>query len=129
MSVISFIGNNWDSIITVGGLVGGYLGLKKKKATEVDRWELISKLAKQALPKLLKDSRVTDDAHVRRVIAGAIWSGLDRLGIKRSTALAKLVDEAVEHAIGELAEEIWRRGFSMIETTLEATNSTLKGAT
>lgn len=129
MSVLNFIGNNLDAIALGAGLVGGWLGITKKKTIEEDRWELVAKLAKQALPRLLKDPRLNDDAHVRRVIAGAIWAGLDRLRIKRTTALAKLVDEAVEHAVGELAEEIWRRGFSFIGDSLEATNSTLKGAT
>lgn len=129
MNVVNFITGNWDAIATVGGLVGGLIWHRGKKATEADRWELVEKLAKQALPRLLKDPRINDDAHVRRVIAMAIWAGLERLGIKKTSALSKLVDEAVEHAVGELAEQIWKRGFSAIEHTLEATHSTLTAAT
>lgn len=118
MNLVNFVISNWDTIAAGASVVGGYIWHRGKKTQEEDRWELVEKLAKQALPKLLKDSRITDDVYVRRVIGGAIWAGLDRLGIKKSTALVKLVNEAVEHAVGELAEAIWKRGFHSIESSL-----------
>lgn len=129
MSVLNFIASNWDSIAAVGGIVGGYIFHRGKKARETDRWDLIEKLAKQAFPRLLKDARLYDDAYVRRTIGGAIWAGLDRLGIKRSTALAKLVDEAVEYAIGELATALIDYQLGQFKRVQGETVDILKAAT
>jgi hypothetical protein len=126
VNALSFAAENWDALLLIGGTVAGWLGFKRHQTKEDDRWELMLSLGRQALSKLLTDSRLYDDAYVRQQIATAIWAGLARLGLKKTKASEKLVAEVVEILHGELAERMWEHHFGKLASKLEETSDTLK---
>lgn len=128
MSILNVIANHWDDIAAGAMLVGGYLFHRGGKVADQSLKKLASSLAKQALPRLLRDPRVHDDAYIRKVIAGAIWAGIDRLGIKHSAALQKLAAEAVEHAAGELCAKVIDYQLGQFIATQEKTLDVIKAA-
>src|SRR5689334_21533865 len=108
MNVLNFITNNWDAIVTRGGLVGRLVWHRGKQTKLSDLWDTLLKLGHQALPALLSDPRLFDDPYVRERIKDAKWRGLELLGAKKTPTITKLVDEAAEHIKGELAEHLWK---------------------
>lgn len=128
MSLASLIANHIDDILMVGTALAGAIWHRGKKLELKDLAATAEKLGRQILPKLLKDANLYDDAYVRAKLNAAIWDGLERLKIKRSKALDRLVDLAVEHLHAELAERLWSMHFDRIAGTLEQTNETLKSS-
>lgn len=99
--MINFVAHNWDTIATVVTLVGGYLYNKARGRKTDDIWDTALKIGKQVLPRLLKDAKLYDDAYVNAEIRKYIVAGLTRVKLTLPDAL---IDEAVEHIHGELAE-------------------------
>jgi hypothetical protein len=127
MSLIGFVTQNWDSIALVGGLVGGWLGLKKKQTNEDDLWDRLLDVARQKFPEILTYA----DAHAkaRGVIEKAVWDTLNRIGVKKSRRLDLLVDEVIDKALAELAAKLIDRDLSRFIEKQEKTAQVLKAAT
>jgi hypothetical protein len=131
MSLINTIANNPDfaAVVTAGlGYVGRLLWKKGKDAQINDLWDTLLQLGRQAFPLLLRDKRLYDDAHVRETVSKAIWSGLTRLSVPKNATTMKLVDEAVEHVVGELAAKVVEYHFSRLVPKLEETAEALRTA-
>lgn len=129
MSLVSLALEHSEDIIAIGALVGGLLFNRSRKATLDDLWETMEKLGKQALPRLLSDHRLTDDVWVLGQITEAIWAGLDRIGVKRSKTLEKLVSEAAEHVKAELADAVIKQLLGKYIDVSTKTAEQLKSAT
>jgi hypothetical protein len=125
VNVINFITNNWDGIF-VGGLVGGWLGLKKKKATESELWERLMAVARQKFPEIT----TYPDAHkhARGILEATVWKTLNRLGVKKTRRLDLVVDDVIDHALAELATMLINRNLDKIATTLGRTDDKLATA-
>ena len=78
----------------------------KRNQTLNDTWETLLQLGRQVFPEVLKDSRLYDDTYILVKISDSMWKGLNRLGVKRSPVLEKLVNEAAEHVKAELAAKL-----------------------
>lgn len=129
MSLIGTIASNPD-YATAGVAIAGYLGRllwKRAKAlTESELWDTMLKVAHQAFPRLLNDSRLYDDAYVREVITKTIWAGLTRLSVPKNQAAMDLVADVVEHAVGELAMMVTQYHFGKLTAALGATAAEFK---
>jgi hypothetical protein len=119
VTVLNFISNNWDSIILVGGLIGGWLGITKKKTTEDDLWERLMAVARQHFPEILSYS----DAHARArgVLEDAVWKALNRIGVKKTRRLDLVVDDVIDHALAELATKLIDRDLGRIAASGQRT--------
>jgi hypothetical protein len=129
MSLIGNLASNPDVAVLVTAVVGAIgkaIWNKGKKSKEDDLWETLLRIGKQAFPILLKDKRLYDDAHVRETISKTIWSGLTRLSIPKNEIVMRLVDEAVEHIVGELAEKVMDYHLGRLEKPLKDTLDIIK---
>lgn len=106
MKALDFAISNWDTISTVGVLLGGWLWHKARHEKTESLQEMLLKLGRQALPVLVKDARLYDDAYVNGQIRKAIVAGLGRINVKITPATSALVDLAVEHVHDELASQL-----------------------
>lgn len=129
MSIITFATEHYDDIIAIGGLAYGLLLQRSRKKLLDDLWDTAAKLGKQVLPRLLDDTRLTDDAWVLSQITEGIWAGLDRLGVKRSKPIEKIVAEVAEHVKADFADAVIQKLLSGYIKTSEKTLGTLKEAT
>jgi hypothetical protein len=127
MNLANFVMNNWDSILAVGGLLGLWKHGKTKALGREDLWDTLLQLARQAFMQLLRDKRLYEDAYVRQVITKTIWSGLERLCVPKSNFVVKLVDEAVEHAVGELAAMVFRHNAGELVKATQGAADAFKG--
>lgn len=129
MNLLNLIANNWDSIAAAGTVIGGLLWNRGKKLKEADLWDSLLKFGRQAFTRLMHDARLYDDAHVRKVITEALWDGLERIGVKKTPALEKIVIEAAEYVKGELAELVLKHHFGQLVKPLERTAEKLGSLT
>lgn len=129
MSIITFAAEHWDDIAAVGGIVATLLWRRGKKLSLDDLWDTAEKIGLQVLPKLLADPHLHDDVYVRLKINGAIWAGLERLGVKHSKTIDKLVDEVTEHVKGDLAAKLMDQLLGKYIDVSKQTVETLKEAT
>lgn len=129
MKALDFVTANWDSIVTLGGLVVGLVWHRGKAVKLDDLWDTLLKIGQQSIPKLLEDTRITDDDYVRAKIAAAIWAGLDRLKVPRNKTVEKLVTEAVEHIHADLAAKLIDGLLGKFVKTGEKTLAKLEAAT
>lgn len=103
MSIVNWATENpKDAVFVVSAIVGWLYHKAKGDKTDSIK-ETAMKLGKQVLPRLMQDARLYDDAHVKSEIRKAIVAGLERLKLKLPDLL---IDEAVEHIHGELAEQV-----------------------
>jgi hypothetical protein len=102
MSIVNWATENPKDALFVVSAIAGWLYHKARGEKADDLWETALKLGKQVLPKLMQDARLYDDAYVNAQIRKTIVAGLARLNLKLPDAL---IDEAVEHIHGELAEQ------------------------
>lgn len=132
MTIVDFITNNPDLVTVVVGAVTGLIWKRGKGIKMDDLWETLLQVGRQAFPHLLRSAKLYDDAHVREVISKTIWAGLTRLGVPKNEAVMKLVDEAVEHVVGELAQKVLEYHFGQLKTVaipaLEGALDKLKSA-
>ncbi len=129
MSLVTAALDNPDvaALITAGAsYLGRILWKKGKKAQIDDLWETLLQVGRQAFPVLWKSARLYDDAYVRETISKTIWAGLTRLSIPKNETTMKLVDEAVEHVVGELAAMVMKYHLGQLEKPLKATLEDLK---
>jgi uncharacterized NAD(P)/FAD-binding protein YdhS len=112
MSVLNFVANNWDSILLLGGALGGWLGITKKKTSEDELWERALDFARAQFPEILTYA----DAHhrARTMLEAAVWKGLNRIGVKKTRRLDLLVDEVVDKALAELATKLIEHNLARI---------------
>jgi hypothetical protein len=103
MSIVNWATENPKDALFVVSAIAGWLYHKARGEKADDLWETALKLGKQVLPKLMQDARLYDDAYVNAQIRKTIVAGLARLNLKLPDAL---IDEAVEHIHGELAEQV-----------------------
>jgi hypothetical protein len=108
MNLLNFIVKNPDLVSLVVGTAVALVWHKGKKQTESDRWDVLLQLGRQLLPKLLKDARLYDDAYVRSKLREYMVDGLTRLKVPMNPIISDLVDEAVEHVHGELAQMVMK---------------------
>jgi hypothetical protein len=101
--MMNWITHNPDAAFAIVTTIGAWLYHKARGQKADDLWDTAMKLGKQVLPKLMQDARLYDDAYVNAEIRKAIVAGLSRLKLKLPDAL---IDEAVEHIHGELAEQV-----------------------
>ncbi len=127
MKTVDFVTNNWDSIIAVVTVIGGWAWKKAHGQKADDLWDTLLQLGRQALPGLLRDAKLYDDAHVRETISKTIWAGLTRLKVPKNTATLKMVDEAMEHIVGELAAKVMDHNLGEFIKVQGKTAETLKG--
>ncbi len=120
MTITDFITNNPDLVTLVVGTVTGIIWKKGKLNQTENLWETLLLVGRQAFTKLLQDKRLYDDAYVREVISKTIWAGLTRLNVPKNSSTMKLVDEAVEHVHGELAEMVMAYHLGQLERPLKA---------
>ncbi len=91
----------------VQAAIVGLLGLVWHKAAGDKKTNILDGLAgilKQEAAAILLDPAQFDRARERLDLAA--WSGLERLGVKRSKALEPFVNSAIEQALGELAHKL-----------------------
>jgi hypothetical protein len=103
MSIVNWATENPKDALFVVSAIAGWVYHKARGEKADDLWETALKLGKQVLPKLMQDARLYDDAYVNAQIRKTIVAGLARLSLKLPDAL---IDEAVEHIHGELAEKL-----------------------
>lgn len=125
MNLLSFVKENPDLVTLLVGSVVGVFWKKGKSVKAADMWELLLKLGYQEFPKLYKSARLYDDVYVREQITKAIWAGLNRLSMPKNAATMALVDEAVEHIHGELAQKLFDFHVGNLKTPLEETAKVL----
>lgn len=106
MSLVNFITSNPDLVALVVTTVGGLIWQRGKKTKENDRWDVLLQLGRQVIPRLLADSKIFDDEYVRSKLRAYMVDGLQRLKVPMSPVVSDLVDEAVEHIHGELAQKL-----------------------
>jgi hypothetical protein len=108
MTLMNWINENPSTAFAVASGLVGWLYHKARGQKADDLWETALKLGKQVLPKLMQDAKLYDDAYVRAEIRKAILAGLARLKLPENKLTLALVDEAVEHVHGELAEQVMK---------------------
>jgi hypothetical protein len=106
MSVLNLAVQHWDDIAAVTTLVGGWLWNKAHHRKTESLKDMLLSLGRQVVPKLLADARLYDDAWVRSRLRDYMVDGLTRLKVPMTPTVSGLVDEAVEHIHGELAEKL-----------------------
>jgi hypothetical protein len=106
MNALNFVVNNWDAVALIAGTLYGLVHHTNKKQTASDRWDVLLALGRQLVPKLLADARLYDDQYVRSKLRQYMIDGLTRLKVPMTPKISDLVDEAVEHIHGELAEKL-----------------------
>jgi hypothetical protein len=126
MTILNFIENNPDLVTLLVGTIGGFIWKRGKNTKSNDLWETLLKLGRQAFPLLLKDKRLYDDAYVRETISKTIWAGLTRLKVPKTDATMALVDEVMEHIVGELAEKVMDYHLGRLEKPLKDTLDIIK---
>jgi len=124
MKLLDWIGSNPDAAIGIVTAVVGWLWHKARGEKTQDLWETLQDLALHELPSLLNDPNVQQNA--REVITKSVWTGLNRLGIKKSATVDKLVPEVVEWGMARLAEQLCKRYFDALTPALDKANATLK---
>lgn len=112
MSLGSWIASNPEAATLIVSTVVGYVWNKARGKKQDDLWDTAVGLGRQVLPAIIKEGRLYDDEYVLRRINGAIWAGLDRLGVKHSKMLDSLVAEVAEHVKAELAERLFNAHLS-----------------
>ena len=127
MKLVELALAHWDDIVAVGGLVAGVLWHRGKGAKLDDLWDRLLAVARQKFPALLADPNA--HAHAHGVLEDALWSKIEKLGIKKNAALDKLVDELIDHALGELAVKLTDRDLARINRSLTQTVDVLKTVT
>jgi hypothetical protein len=125
MSIVNWATENPKDAIMIVGAVVGYLWNKAHGRKTDDIWDTALKLGKQVLPQLLKDARIYDDAYVNGEIRKYIVAGLARVKL---TMPEKLIDEAVEHIHGELAEQLMKHNLDEFIKVQSKTAEVLKAA-
>lgn len=103
MSVLDFVTKNPQLVVLIATTVGGLLWHRNRSINLNDLWDTAMQLGKQALPMILKDTRLYDDQYVLSKITASIWAGLDRLEVKHTPTVDDYVKEAAEHIKGDLA--------------------------
>jgi hypothetical protein len=126
MSLISWISSNPDAVATVVGGAALWIYNKARGKKSDDLWDRLLAVARQQFPKLLADPKAHENAH--KVVEDALWAKIERLGIKKTPVLDKLVDEIVDHALGELAGKLMDRDLSKYIETSKRTVEILKTA-
>lgn len=125
MSLVNWITSNPDAAVAIVGGVVTFIWNKARGKKTDDLWDTLLQLGRQAFPKLLRDAHLFDDAYVRARLNAAIWQGLERLKVKRSKLVEGLVDEVVEHLVGELASKVIDLGLSEYIKTSKETSGTI----
>lgn len=129
MMLADWIASNPDAaaaaLVTVGGFI--YRKITGKKTEDLKT--TVMKIGRQVLPKLLQDAQLYDDAYVNERIRRTILAGLARLKVPESKLILALVDEAVEHLHGELAELLMNHNLGEFIKVQSRTADILKGAT
>lgn len=105
MSLASLITENPDVVIAALSVVGGWLGVSKKKK------DGLSKLKEQVLTRLRSELHELIDTHAspkaaRVALGRAAHALLHELGIKRSVAVDAIVDAVIEQALKEYSERL-----------------------
>jgi hypothetical protein len=127
MTLLNWIASNPDTVATVVGGAARWVYNKARGRKSDDLWDRLIAVARQQFPKLLADPNAHANAH--KVVEDALWSKIERLGIKKTAVLDKLVDEIVDHALGELAGKLMERDLGKYISTSKATVEILKTAT
>lgn len=128
MSLVNWISSNPDAALAVVTTFGAWLYNKARGRKADDLWDTVLKLGKQVLPKLMQDAKLYDDAYVNEQIRKAILAGLARLKVPENKLTLALVDEAVEHIHGELAEMVMRYNLDRYIEVSSKTIAELKAA-
>jgi hypothetical protein len=126
MSLLSWITSNPDAAVALVGGTAMWVYNKARGRKTDDLWDRLIAVARQQFPKLLADPKAHENAH--KVVEDALWSKIERLGIKKTPVLDKLVDEIVDHALGELAGKLMDRDLSKYIETSKRTVEILKTA-
>lgn len=123
-AILSFINSNPALVVGLFTTIGGWIW--HRKVTANDLWDTLMQMGRQVFPEIVKDARLYDDAYVLARIEGAIWAGLSRLGVKRSSGLESLVHEAAEHVKAELAAKLTEYHLDKTINVLQQTSLELK---
>lgn len=94
----------------IGLIITTLVGLvwhRGKKLSLDDIWDTMEQLGRQALPALAKEGKLYDDAYVSEMFESRIWAGLNKLGVKRSPVIEKMVHEVVIKLHDELAQKLF----------------------
>jgi hypothetical protein len=126
MSIVNWASENPKDALFIVSAVVGWLYHKARGQKSDDLWDTAMKLGKQVLPKLMQDARLYDDAYVNAEIRKAIVAGLSRLKLKLPDSL---IDEAVEHIHGELAEQVMAHNLGKYIEVSSKTVADIKAAT
>lgn len=129
MNTLSFIVNNWGDLTAIAILAGGWLWKKAHHQKTESLSDMLLKLGRLALPKILADKRVFNDAWVNEQIRSAILVGLARINVKPTPAVLLLVDKAAVHIHDELAQKLFSMNIDDFVKTQEKTAEILKSAT
>jgi hypothetical protein len=127
MNLLDLAIKNPDAVILIAGALGGLIWKRGKNVAVNDLFDRLVAIARQQFPELLADP----DAHTKAhgVIERAIWRKLEKLGVKKTTQLDELVDEVIDHALGELAGKLMERDLRRVTASLKRTDAILKTAT
>ena len=102
--MLSWLSNNPDAAIAVLTLVGGWLGISKKKANlGALKDKLLARLRKAVL------DMIEEHATIERARAMLHWAAnelLEDLGVKRSKAVDAVVEPLIEQALKEYSERL-----------------------
>lgn len=105
MSIGHWLGSiDPNLVVGIVSAVGTWLYAKATGKKDVNVTDALGGLLKQEAARIVANPE--NYARARECLEKAAWSGLERLGVKRSKGIEKLVAAAVEKALGEVMERV-----------------------
>lgn len=128
MDVLDFAEKHPKLVTLIITTIGTLIWHHGRKTSLNDIWDTMLQLGRQALPDLLRDARLYDDAYVLDKIQKAIRAGLGRLGVKRTPIIEQYVTEVAEHVKAELAQRLFNAHITDFVKVQTTTGDLLKAA-